>query len=613
MNILDIILARAMTPQGKTETYVAKANKAAAKAEQAKTDAETAIATVEAAADEIATAKSEADDLLATAQEALETVQEAQINQIELYSTTGQNTDGTMTQKAITDALTTKAETSALADKANITDVNAALATKADINALAAKADKTYVDQQISTIPHTSNNSTANLGSENAGKVVIVGDNGNVTASSITEDTLAQALFKTGLYEARHAVGLDIDYENKTMTRIADAATLGQGSDFDVYTMYGGRTRCNVDDTGRILAFYGDAAYRDDGSNGQVMVYQPKFYYQRLPLKLANGTIIKHESLVISDTPQPGFKLHPLFTSLTDGELDYILLPAYDGAIVNDKMTSIAGVKPVSNLSIIEAEAAATARGSGWHITTMAAESAMQMLQIVEYGSMNGQESLERGICDIEAVTGVNCASLTGSTASLGNITGYASSTINEINGTETVYTDNGKRAISYRGSENPWGNLWNFVGGVIIKGDGHSAGGAPYICTDFNYTPSEINDNYEYVGFNLPSTYGWISAMGYSETYDWVFMPAQCATTANSTLPVGDNLWTGGTITENKICAIGGTYAFKENNGLFYYACDKTIEKTVANNYGAHIMFIPTKNTIYTQNIANWQVYMGA
>jgi len=33
MDIIDIMLARAMTPQGKTETYVAKANAAAAKAE----------------------------------------------------------------------------------------------------------------------------------------------------------------------------------------------------------------------------------------------------------------------------------------------------------------------------------------------------------------------------------------------------------------------------------------------------------------------------------------------------------------------------------------------------------------------------------------------------
>ena len=80
MDIIDIMLARAMTPQGQTEIYVNKANKAAEVAEQAKTDAATAIAAVEDAADEIAAAKEEANDLLEAAQEALETAQAAQIN-----------------------------------------------------------------------------------------------------------------------------------------------------------------------------------------------------------------------------------------------------------------------------------------------------------------------------------------------------------------------------------------------------------------------------------------------------------------------------------------------------------------------------------------------------
>jgi hypothetical protein len=53
MDILDIMLARAMTPQGKTDAYVAKANKAAQKAAKAEEDAEAAIATVTAAAEDI--------------------------------------------------------------------------------------------------------------------------------------------------------------------------------------------------------------------------------------------------------------------------------------------------------------------------------------------------------------------------------------------------------------------------------------------------------------------------------------------------------------------------------------------------------------------------------
>jgi len=59
----------------------------------------------------------------------------------EVYTTTGQNTDGYMTQKAVTDALENKADlsyvVSGLASKADNSSVSAALALK---------ADKTYVD-----------------------------------------------------------------------------------------------------------------------------------------------------------------------------------------------------------------------------------------------------------------------------------------------------------------------------------------------------------------------------------------------------------------------------------------------------------------------------------
>ena len=68
-------------------------------------------------------------------------------------------------------------------------------------------------------------------------------------------------------------IGLDINYLTNTYTRTYEAANKQMGSSFNVYTMYGGRMRCNVSDSGEITAFYGDSNYRDDGSNGQVMIY----------------------------------------------------------------------------------------------------------------------------------------------------------------------------------------------------------------------------------------------------------------------------------------------------------------------------------------------------
>ena len=77
MDIIDIMLARALTPQGQTDTYVSKANAAAAKAEKAKQDAEDAVATVNAAAEDIADTQSAATQLLEDAQAALEAAQAA--------------------------------------------------------------------------------------------------------------------------------------------------------------------------------------------------------------------------------------------------------------------------------------------------------------------------------------------------------------------------------------------------------------------------------------------------------------------------------------------------------------------------------------------------------
>jgi len=584
MDIIDIMLAKALTPQGKTDAYVAKANKAAQKAAKAEQDAASAIASVTAAAETIATAQEDAADLLAAAQEALETAQSAQINVPVLYTTTGQNEDGTMTQKAITDALAAKASASDLAAKANTADVESALANKADVSALAAKADasaltdyatKTYVDEAVA---QGGGNATISFNQGDSGHITVIGSNGDLVAGTVTEEALIEALLQTGTFIAQDAVGLDIDYANRTFTRTQEAANKSMGNDFNSYSMYGGRTKCNVADDGTINAFYGENGYTEDGSNGQVMIYQPKFYYKRIfrtTEELANGTAVRHETLIISPTAQQGFKLAPIFK----GDLDYVLLPAYDAGLVNSKLVSIAGVKPVVNLTVAQAEAYATARGTGWHIMNMAAEATNQMLEIVEFGTMNGQAAIEQGITYLPDGASSTCSFITGSTASIGNGTGHADSTQYDVNGTVSTANADGRRAITYRGMENPWGNLWSMIGGIDVHGSSASQGGAIYICKDFNYTPGILSNNYESIGFNLPSVYGWINAMGKgTDEYDWVYMPIECSQSASSSAPVGDNLWTVGTLNGTMAIATGGSFGYKEDCGPFYYAADRTV-----------------------------------
>ena len=402
--------------------------------------------------------------------------------------------------------------------------------------------------------------------SANLGKVVGADGKDGADLSNEVEDIKAYIG-----YTDDDIVGLCVDYENKTFTRLAGAVGLSQGADFDKFTMYGGRKRCNVLDDGTIVAYYGDEGYTEDGSNGQVMVFQPKFYYKVVPLKLEKnndssiGYHLRKVNYYVSSKPKTGFKLHPAFYDENGNAINYILFSAdegsmYDvsaGAYVNDNvdesityedgdlLCSVAGKKSISGLrkrlgTKSNLEQMAQNRGSGWHLETIKATSANQLLMIIELGTMNSQTGIGQGIVSIPDNKAYNCSSLTGSTAELGNSTGQATETVNEIGGTETTYNVNGKVSVTYRGVENPYGNIFKHIQGVNVWGDGSMCGGQPYVANNFTFNESKNSDNYEGVGFTLPNANGYINAMGYGkEEYDWLLLPSEIGGT--SALPVGD------------------------------------------------------------------------
>ena len=425
-------------------------------------------------------------------------------------------------------------------------------------------------------------------------------------------------------YTDNDIIGVCVDYENKTFTRLAGAVGLSQGPDFDKFEMFGGRRRCNVSDDGTIVAYYGDDGYTEDGSNGQVMVYQPQFFYKVIPLKLEKNTDsgvgyhLRKVCYYISSKPKTGFKLHPAFRDENGNAVNYILFSADEGsmydvsakAYVNDNvdknityedgdlLCSISGKKPISGLrkgigTKLNLERMAQNRGAGWHLETIKATSANQLLMIIEIGMMNSQTGVGQGVVSISGDSTCNCSSLTGSTASLGNATGQATETINEINGTQTTCTTAGKLAISYRGVENPWGNLWKQIQGVNIWGDGTMCGGQPYVAEDFAFNESKHSDNYKGVGFTLPNANGYIKAMGYgNEEYDWLLMPSEIGGT--SALPVGDYTYISSNLKGYRIARLGGSWAGGVNNGIFFWVTNGYIGDC-NQNLGGRLVYIPT------------------
>lgn len=435
-------------------------------------------------------------------------------------------------------------------------------------------------------------------------------------------------------YTDEDIVGIQVDYENKSFQRLAGAYDLNAGEDFNKFEMFGGRKHCNVSDDGTIVAWYGDEDYTEDGTMGQVMVYQPAFYYKVVPLKYEPitdgvGYHLRKANYYVSTKPKTGFKRHPAFYDASGNEVDYIFLSAFEGCIYDvsasdgagayilddnqiadfakttgDKFSSIAGAKPASGktqqLTRPNVEVIAQNRGAGWHGDLIKPVSANQLLMIIEMGMMNSQTAIANGVVSVSDTPNTeNNSIVTGGTSSLGNGTGQAEG------GT------NGKSSISYRGVENPWGNIWKFVYGVNIHGNGSQKGGIPYICSDFNFAESKNSDNYESAGFTVANANGYISAMGYSEEFDWLFFPSEA--TGNSSLPVGDYLYVTSNLNGYRVARLGGSWNGGGNAGAFCWHLGNGVGYR-NRIIGARLVYIPTTtDDSYEANLNAWRDIMTA
>lgn len=583
----------ANTAKSNLETATSNANTAKTNAETAKTNLDASIATANTAKSNLETAIGNAN----TAKSNLDT-----------STKTGQ-TAKTNLETAISNATTAKSQLETVISNADSikSDLSSVIVSantaKSNLDSSVATANGVYQSLQNENASASSN--LEELRSENFNSQEILAGVADLRAYlGLTDDDI---------------LGLQVDYKNKTFTRIAGAVNLTAGADFDKFKMYGGRKRCNVSDDGTITAYYGDDNYAEDGSNGQVMVYQPKFYYLVCPvvydpIDTGIGYHLRKANYYVSEKARAGFRLHPAFYDANGNELDYILIGAYEGSIYDtsesayllldeqvmtvgeDKFCSIAGVKPASgltqNLTRPNIETMAQNRGSNWHLENSKIASMEQLLCMIEMGTMNFQTAIGQGVVSISDNSSYNCASLTGSTASLGNGTGRATETINEKGGVQTTETADGKTSVSYRGVENDWGNIWKFIIDPNIWGNGAMGGGEPFYCDDFNFAENKKTDNYKGAGFTVTNAGGYISAMGYSTACDWLFMASECL--GNSSLPVGDYHWVTQNLNGYRLALLGGCWYRGGSAGGFCWSLSGGVGSRYR-HFGGRLVYVPT------------------
>ena len=608
---LDSAITSANTARTNLVSATSSANNAESTLKSATSTAQTATASANDVKKNLDSSISSANSAKSALDTAISNAKTAKSN-LDTSTSTG-NTAKNNLDTAISNATKTRSDLNAV--------ISSAQSAQSSLSGVIAQASTAQTNLQNAT--NSATNVFNQLSAEN------VSAKANLDALR-SEDFNAQEILSgvtdirayLGMIETEDVLGITMDYKNKTCTRIAGAKNLTAGADFDKFSMYGGRKRCNVSDGGTINAYYGDEGYTEDGSNGQVMVYQPKFYYLVCPLEYDRqetgyGYHLRKANYYVSERQRAGFKLHPAFYDKNGNEVDYILMSAYEGCIYDtsanaymlndeqvmdaskDKFSSIAGARPATgvsqNMTRPNIEQMAKNRGEGWHSFGIKTASMEQLLMIVEMGMMNLQTAIGQGVVNIPWTTGSDTTSsyagATGSTASLGNGTGRATETTTYEGGVATKNTADGKTSICYRGVENFWGNIWKFAYGINF----YCEVGKPflgYVCKDFNYAESKRTDNYENIGFALPSENGYVSAMGYSTNYDWLFLPSEVK--GNSSLPVGDYYYQNNTWDGYRIALLGGHWSDGSYAGGFYWLLYSGVGYR-SRAVGGRLVYVPT------------------
>lgn len=410
-------------------------------------------------------------------------------------------------------------------------------------------------------------------------------------------------------YSADDIYGVEVDFVNKRFTRLSGAVNRTPGEGFDSINAFGGRKRCNVADDGTVTAYYRDANYTTTGKNSagtkvQVMVEQPKFYYKVAPMVIeegVKGTKIRKARYYVSDTLKPGFKVHPAFVE--NGNVNpYIYLAAFEGSLFDtsanayilddaqvadfaaDVLCSIANANPISgltqNLTRANTRKLAQMRGAGWEQAYAATIAASQLLMLIEYASFDMQKVIGNGVTNKTDDGSTSMTEITGATVNLGNASG-------------SVTNVNGYNIVSYRGEENIWGNIWAWIDGMNEENPTpfeEGQVGTLYVA-DHGFVDDSKASPYKNTGIHPCYGGGYISAFGYSEEYDWLFIPVEH--TGNSTLPVGDYVWNS--YPGWRVARLGGIWNGGSRAGAFCWhlddaSCDRN------RDVGGRLVYVPSK-----------------
>ena len=234
------------------------------------------------------------------------------------------------------------------------------------------------------------------------------------------------------------------------------------------------------------------------------------------------GQHINKGEWFVSSTLEPGYTVHPAF--IRNGEeVDYIYVAAYESSayrvkdnsfimndsdvdVDNDYLVSIKNALPVTGLGKLMTllNTRRCANRANAHLFDLTSLSAVQLLFLIEYASFDSQAIVGNGIVDLTESLSTSYSNKTGMTSDL-------------IDRTGSNY------AVSYRGIENLWGNVWTMIDGVNLYND---------IMTTMYWSNDElglsISEGYTKINMSSPNYQGGIRRFGYDKNNPFAFIPSE-------------------------------------------------------------------------------------
>lgn len=375
-------------------------------------------------------------------------------------------------------------------------------------------------------------------------------------------------------------------------------------NDFDSLIPWSEIKSCNYDlETKKIKAWFGDANFKFDGSNGDVFTYIPKTYWK---IYQENG----YDYVLLADYPRAGFK-----------EVDGFFIGRYNASLVvaDNKLHSYSGLVPTTSKTIGQFRTLAQALGDNfsqldWRYFII------QMLYLVEYANYNSQSMLGNGVqsrknlraliaetetnrviignsagyyvgqiirigtsdgstsvCDARKITAIEAyddGTVTGFALTFNGdavniaVDNYVCSMAQETGQCDDLgmksgcINNDGYHSMIYRGVENILANIFQWVDGINIKDN------VAYICKDHTeYESDKFTDPYKQLAYTNANTNGYPKALGLDVDEPFFRFPIEIG--GGSSTYMCDYYYQN---TGNRVARVGGHFNAGSDCGLWYW-----------------------------------------